>query len=107
MIILEMLPFKWACECLHHLHYKSYALCMHARKQELAGSLLSTAAELAQRQSLPSRQRFNMCHAIILTQLRQGRRAACTAFLLHAHRSHTAKAGYRVKLYSMISAWEA
>ena len=79
MIILEMLPFKWACECLHHLHYKSYALCMHARKQELAGSLLSTAAELAQRQSLPSRQRFNMCHAIILTQLRQGRRAACTA----------------------------
>ena len=56
--------------------------CMvHACVQELASSLLSAAAELAQRQSLPSRQRFNMCRALILTQLRQGRRAARTALL--------------------------
>lgn len=47
------------------------ACCMLA--QPLASSLLSSAADIAQRQSLPSRQRFNLCHALILAQLEQGR----------------------------------
>lgn len=41
--------------------------------QELANGMLASAAENAQLQSLPSRQRFHLLQSVILTFVEQGR----------------------------------